>query len=63
MEDPTKEEAYWLEHHEKQPFADKNSPYKDYAHAYRTGHEAAVKHSDKGWDEIETEIAENEAED
>ena len=34
---PENEAAYWQEQHSKQPYA-KNSSYKQYEHAYRTGY-------------------------
>jgi len=40
-EEWAKAEAYWREHHAKQPYADKNLSYDDYVSAYRIGHEAA----------------------
>jgi hypothetical protein len=57
MEDPAKEEAYWRKQHAKQPYADKNRSYEEYAPAYRTGAEAAVKHAGKKFEEIEDDIA------
>jgi hypothetical protein len=57
MEDPAKEEAYWREQHAKQPYADKNRSYEEYAPAYRTGAEAAGKHAGKKFEEIEDDIA------
>ncbi len=47
MDDPAEQEAYWRENHDKQPFADKNRSYKDYAHAYRTGYESVFKYAGK----------------
>ncbi len=57
MEDPAKEESYWREQHAKQPYADKNRSYEEYAPAYRIGAEAAVKHAGKEFEEIEDDIA------
>src|ERR1700737_4781717 len=54
-----KAEAYWREHHAKQPYADKNLSYDDYVSAYRIGHEAALKYSGKEFEEVEDEIAWN----
>jgi hypothetical protein len=58
-EDWTKAEAYWREHHAKQPYADKNLSYGDYVSAYRIGHEAALKYSGKEFEEVEDDIALN----
>lgn len=52
-------EAHWREHHAKQPYADKNLSYEQYAPAYRFGHEAASKHAGKKFEEVEDEVALN----
>ena|SRR5437879_9785891 len=57
MEDPAEHEAYWREQHPKQPYADKNRSYEDYAPAYRLGYEAASKYAGKEFEEIEDDIA------
>ena len=57
MEDPAEHEAYWREQHPKQPFADKNRSYEDYAPAYRLGYEAASKYAGEEFEEIEDDIA------
>jgi hypothetical protein len=57
MEDAAEHEAYWREQHAKQPYADKNRSYQDYAPAYRLGYEAASKHAGKKFEEIEDDIA------
>jgi len=56
MKDATEEEAYWREHHAKQPYADQGR-FEDYAPAYRTGYEAALKHQGKTFEEIEDDVA------
>ena len=53
----TKAEAYWREHHAKQPYADKNLSFEHYAPAYRTGHEGAAKYTGKKFEEIEDDLA------
>ena len=53
----TKAEAYWREHHAKQPYADKNLSFEHYAPAYRTGHEGAAKYAGKKFEEIEDDLA------
>jgi len=50
-------EAHWREHHAKQPYADKNLSYEQYAPAYRTGHEAVSKYTGKKFEEIEQDLA------
>ena len=57
MQDTSKEESYWREQHEKQPYADKDLSYKHYAPAYRTGYEGAAKHAGKTFEEVETDLA------
>jgi hypothetical protein len=53
----TGEEAYWREHHSKQPYADKDRSYEDYAAAYRVGAEAAEKYTGRDYDEVEQSVA------
>jgi hypothetical protein len=48
-------EAFWREHHAKQPYA--NRSYDDYAAAYRYAWDTATKHAGKKFEEIEDEIA------
>jgi hypothetical protein len=50
-------EAHWRKHHSNQPYADKNLPFEQYAPAYRTGHEAALEHTGKKFEEIEGDLA------
>lgn len=38
MIDPTAEDAYWRETHWKQPYANREVPYENYASAYRAGY-------------------------
>ena len=57
MADPKKEEAYWREQHENQPYAKEDVPFEQYAPAYRTGAEAAEKHAGKKFEEIEDDVA------
>jgi hypothetical protein len=59
MKDATEEEAYWREHHAKQPYAEQGRGFEDYAPAYRAGYEAAVKYPGKKFEEIEDEVALN----
>jgi hypothetical protein len=50
------EENYWREQHAKQPYADKERPFEEYAPAYRTGAEAAQKYPGKKFEDIEDEV-------
>jgi hypothetical protein len=50
-------EAHSRKHHSTQPYADKNLSYEAYAPAYRTGHEGAIKHAGKKFEEVEDDLA------
>jgi len=45
--DPTVEDAYWREHHSKQPFAKSDTSYDEYQPAYRAGYEGYATHGKK----------------
>jgi hypothetical protein len=55
--DPTREDAYWRENHNRQTFA-KNRPYDEYAPAYRVGYEGYGKYgvAGKTFEESEAEL-------
>jgi hypothetical protein len=55
--DPEKEEAYWRQHHHKQPYAGEKATFEHYAPAYRTGYEGFVKHQGKAYEDIEDDLA------
>ncbi len=57
MENSSNEADYWREQHAKQPYADKTKKFEHYERAYRTGSEAAAKHTGKTFEEVETDIA------
>jgi hypothetical protein len=52
-------EAHWREQHAKQSYARKDLSFEHYAPAYRLGHEAAITHSGKKFEEIEDDLALN----
>jgi hypothetical protein len=54
---PTEEEKYWREHHEKQSFVKPDYTYEHYAPAYRTGYEGFHKYPGKPYEEIESDLA------
>jgi hypothetical protein len=56
MSSTANEEKYWREQHAKQPYADKERPFEEYAPAYRTGAEAAQKYPGKKFEDIEDEV-------
>ena len=43
--DPTAEDAYWREHHAKQPFARSGGDFAEFGPAYRSGYEGYAKHA------------------
>ena len=51
MVDPTVEEAYWLEHHAKEPYYAKHRDYAFYAPAYRAGYEGRAKYHGLNFDD------------
>jgi hypothetical protein len=55
----SKEEAYWREQHEKQPFVKPGQTYEHFAAAYRTGYEGFDKYPGKAYEEIEDDLALN----
>ena len=51
--DPTAEDAYWREHHSRQPYADTDTTYEDdYAPAYRLGYQGYMDRGSR-YDEAE----------
>ncbi|HEY0792136.1 MAG TPA: YsnF/AvaK domain-containing protein [Chthoniobacterales bacterium] len=60
--DPAAHDAYWQEHHEKQPFVQPGQGYASYQAAYRTGYEGARKHGvDLKREELEPKLAQDYA--
>jgi len=55
--DPTVEDAYWRENFRRESYYQKDMTYDDYLPAYRTGWEARMKHKDRNFDEIESDLA------
>jgi len=55
---PTEEDAYWREHHTKEPYYDRTYGYDDYRGAYRTGYEgySRLGQSGKRYEDIEPEL-------
>jgi hypothetical protein len=54
--DPQTESAYWREQHAKQSYAGSGT-YNQFEHAYRTGYDAFLKHSDKKLPDVEEIVA------
>lgn len=53
---PTVEDAYWRDNHDKEPYYNDQYRYEDYAPAYRVGYENRSKYSDRTWDQAEPEL-------
>jgi uncharacterized protein (TIGR02271 family) len=55
---PTEEEAYWREHHARQPYSRPDRSYDDYAGAYRTGFEGYARYASSGrrYEEVESDL-------
>ena len=51
------EDAYWQSAYPERPYARADRGYEYYRSAYRYGVDAAIRYSDRRWDEIESEIA------
>ena len=56
MVDPTVEDAYWRDHHVKQPYYSKGREYDAFAPAYRTGYEGRAKYDGRKFDEVESDL-------
>jgi phage tail tape-measure protein len=52
---PTEEEAYWRESHSTRPYAAHRS-YDELAPAYRYGWESRVRHADRNWTDVESDL-------
>jgi uncharacterized protein YcfJ len=56
MIDPTVGEEYWREHYSNRSYVRPNTPYDDYAPAYRTGYEGRYRYPGKKFDEVESDL-------
>ena len=56
--DPTREDAYWRDAHQNEPYYDRDYTYDDYAPAYRTGYEGYTQHgvSGRNFDAAESDL-------
>ena len=55
---PTEEDNYWRENHEKQEWAQGDAASFDHYHpAYKTGYEGVMKYAGKDYHQIETDLA------
>lgn len=54
---PTVEDNYWRDNHDKQEWASADTSYEHYGPAYRTGYEGAAKYGGRPYDEIEADLA------
>lgn len=55
--DPTREDAYWREHHADRPYAKPDVGYSDYGPAYRYGVLAFVRFPGRRFEEIEDQLS------
>jgi hypothetical protein len=56
---PTLEEAYWRENYASRPYVTAGESYDVYGPAYQYGWEARTRHSDKSFDEVESDLGRN----
>jgi len=57
--DPTREHAYWRENFTNRPYVDSESSYDDYGPAYGYGVDAFRQNPNRGFDEVEPDLARN----
>jgi phage tail tape-measure protein len=55
--DPTIEDAYWRENFQRESYYQSGMTYDDYAPAYRTGWEARMKHRDRRFEDVESDLS------
>ena len=54
--DPTKEDEYWAEQYEHEPYYEQGRSYEDYAPAYRAGYEGRMRYQGRKFDEAEGDL-------
>jgi hypothetical protein len=57
--DPTAEDAYWRENYRNRDYVDRNTTYETYQPAYRTGYEGYSQHSDRRYEDVESDLRRN----
>lgn len=57
--DPTMQDDYWRNNYKSRPYVDATKSYDHYNDAYRYGWESRGKHSDRKWDEVESDLGNN----
>jgi hypothetical protein len=56
--DWTEDDAYWRENYRKRPYASSaNQDYTYYQPGYRYGYEAANRHQNRTWSDVESELS------
>ena len=55
--DPTAEDRYWRDNYSSRPYVSASSSYDDYGSAYRYGLDSYGRYSDRGFDEVESDLA------
>lgn len=56
MVNPTVEEAYWREHYATRPYVSQNTPYDEYASAYRYGWESRAQYRGQRFEDVEGDL-------
>ena len=54
--DPTAEDAYWKENHNRRDYYDPNFGYEDYGPAYRYGWESRSRYADRDYNDVESNL-------
>jgi hypothetical protein len=55
--DPTAEESYWRSNYMREPYYERGYNFEDYYPGYRTGWEGRRRYENRGFDEVERELA------
>jgi hypothetical protein len=55
--DPTVEESYWRSNYMREPYYERGYNFEDYYPGYRTGWEGRRRYENRGFDEVERELA------
>ncbi len=53
------EDSYWRKNYSNRPYATAGRAYEEYQPGYRFGYEAANRHQDREWSDVEPELRRN----
>lgn len=56
---PTEEHAYWRSNYSSRPYVSQGTSYDEYAPAYQYGWEARSRHTDKNFDDVQDNLAQD----